>query len=471
MFPTFNTGTRYLTYFDDNEWRGGDLRGRVVYGEANGTRIQPLWSPDGQIIYSTVYAPNRQDLAVTVYAFYRTSGAFVPLLDLRDITDPDLAPEIAGLEALSPDGRYAWVRFVNAQQTQLLDLEAKALVGEVSPCAAKVLLWLPEEVLLSCTGELFSAPDLFTLRLSDGSRQRTLLAPAPDAGNPLAAYPKEALLLDDGRVLVGPLAGAEVSAIGVISLEDYSGEYLGVGSFVRLKSDQQAVTFYQAGRLQRLDLADLRLTDLGAASPNPSLVWYGEYLRFWRVQEDFERLQAVRIEVYGFSRTERVIYDGPKPAQYVLAPRGDSVVLDWGGYVEIYHQRGLLWTSQGEYANSIVSLPPPSYQPGMWSGPGQWLHLTYVAAAGQQPETLSVNLGAGISLLAAEERATFLTVSPDGQWWLMGVNFDPNSDRRDRLIAYSPVSNQLWGLLPNGIPLYSDLLAPEWAYFAWAVAE
>lgn len=470
MFPTF-IGTRYITNYTDTEWRGGELRGRVVYGDANGTRVQPLWSPDGQIIYSTVYAPNRQDLAVTIYAYYLSSKAFVPLMDLQDINDPALLPEIAGLESISPDGRYAWVRFVNAQQTRLVDLENKTLVGEVSACPARVLLWLGDEVLLSCTGELFSSPDLFTLELSTGKRERTLLPPAPNASNPFAAFPKTVQVLDDGRLLVGPLDGDTESAVGVISLDDYTGTYLGTGSYLQVKSDQSSATFYQAGRLQRINLADLTLTDLGVASPTNSLTWYGDYLRFWRVQEDFETFSLVRVEVYEWTRTEQVMYSGPKPFRYVVGPRGDVIVLEWSGYVEVYKDGALLWSSREEYPDGLVSLPPPAYLPVLWSGNGKWLHLTHVPSAGRQAETLSVNIGLGQSLLAVEERATFLGESPDQDWWLMGVNYDPNSDRRDRLIAYNPVSNQLWGILPNGIPLYSDIIAPEWAYFSWAMFQ
>lgn len=465
FYPTRNAGSRVVTNYGGDDWRSTEWRARPLFGTVRENLTFPLWTQDGNILYSTIYTPNSQDIATKLYGYFISSTALAEWMDLAPTEDGER--QLVRLEALSPDDRYAWVRLINSQQTQLIDLENRALIT-TTECPATLLTWLANEAIFSCTGELFAPSDIFALELASGERSRLLLP--PNTTDFSLAFPQQGRILPHDRYLVGSFTGEKPLLTGLLSLNEYGGEYFPPGIYLSINPPQSAAAYYSEGRLKRLTFDPPQLADLGEALPTPAQIWLdGETLRFWQGRQTGANWELIRVEATPQTRQERRLYAGRKPNRWLFSPDGNSFVFEFESrYVEVYRNGELIWVSDTANPNRVVTLPPDSDLPIAWTE--EWLQLRAVNQLGELPETLSVNLETGAELTAVEASALYKSASPDGEWWLMTVS-SPNNPELfvpDRLILYNWRLDQVVALFPDLVPLYQDTQAPDWMFYRWS---
>lgn len=460
-----------VTLVGENEWVQQPLPARLMFGQADVALTMPQWSADGRTLYAAAYEPQSETIATRIYAYEVFTGQFREVVTVADPAQLSPPIEYVRIDSISPDGRFAWTTRLISYQTQLINLSEREVVT-TSTCPARVLTWLPAEVVIACTGALFAAPDIYSLNLATGEPVRYLEPPVAETGaNYLSAYVTGGMLLgDESLYMVGPYQSAQETEIGILQWNDYNGQYLGKGKYLSVSENQQYAAFFVGDRLMRMNLATGILADMGTVVVTAQPLWAGDTLQFWYTREVQGNFEILRVEAAAKSRREYIVYSGAAPTNWQFSPTGAYVALQFQAspsesYVEIHGREGLLWVSDFAYPDSFVQLPT-EWQLA-WSADKKWLHLRYAPIPTELPTTLSLNLENQTTILAPETYGTFVGESPDGAWWLYEIGVDPLQARVQRLIVYQRATSQL-EVLSDGIPLYSNPQYPAWNYYVWS---
>lgn len=468
-----NGEIRILSHYGQDIWREQALPARPLFGQIRGQIALPIWSQDGAWLFMTEYAPLRADLAFDVSAFNVIDERMVAIREQFPPPQPEDPARLMRVQAISPDLRFGWLKDIDTLQNQLIDLTDGTTIIDFDDCPARVLAWLPQDrALMACTGELFSAPEIFVMELATGSRRIALPPPPDDAANPVARYVTSARLLDDTRLLVGPLDGGPPQYLGLLDLADGRASYFGVVERLRLSDDQQEIAYLRDGRLQRLNLTTLREIDLGPAA---AFRWQGETLVYWQARQTDDNLQLIRVETTLTSRVERRLYDGLVPNRFTISPAADGYALEFQpgtnqSYVEVYNAEGLLWVSDLAFSSSYAIFQAPIDEPIYWSADGEWLHLNFLPNLAEPQRTLSVNVTDGETVLA-EAGALFVTESPDGAWWFytLATNLE-RPDIRQSLVGFQVATG---GRIQSNLsaPIYEDFQFPLRQFIRWSPVQ
>lgn len=479
LFSYSNQEVQIATLYPNADWRFQTIPGRLLYAQTptiDAGMVMPRWTADGLKFYTTVYEPNTDRIATQIAVFDVAAGTLTPVaqvIDQRFVAEQDKVSEFVSIEAVSPDGSYLWASRLLSGQSLLVNTQSGEILQPQNICPAKVLDWLDQEVLLSCTGAQFSPPDLFTLDLASGERARTLPPPPPGAAdNPLANYIYDGEFLRSGLYLVGALGSAQPSFIGVLRMDTYKSAYFEVGAYLQVSPEQNFAAYFSGQRLKRLNLDSLRVTDVGNAAVTSGQLWQGDRLSFWRTQERDGLFEILRVEAEPLRRSEHIVYQGQKPSAISFAPQGEAFALEFQpapdqAYVEVYNAGRLVWVSDFQYPNSYVTLQPPANAPISWTADGVWLHLNYTPSLAAQIKTLSVNVESGESLTAPEERAAYMGESPDGAWWLYTTTTEVGQVNKNRLFVARRGSSE-YVVLDAVAPLFYNFQFPEWASYMWS---
>jgi hypothetical protein len=485
-YGMFDQSLRVATYTDATQWVINILPARVVFGEIGGQWIEPKWSSDGRYLYMVTYEPESPSIATQLRRYDLQENKLERVVQIVDPLALGDDTELISVESLSPDGRFAWTLGLISQQNHLIDLENGDILLRSAPCPARALAWDADTLYAACTGALFSAPQIFAINLENGTVRNYLLSPASDltAENPVAAYPQEGYLLNDGRLVVGSFSGPQPSIVGVISTEDYEGTYFGIGTSVRVNEDDSALAYYRGGHLIHINLKTLRTKDLGVAAPD-GWGWDedGETLNFWRVEESPAGVDILRVQADAREEETELLYEGIAPTRQAFSALRNAFALEFQleigtSYVEVYDNGGLRWVSDSEFPGSFATLNLTGNEVLNWSSDGAWVHLLFTPdQLTLQPRTVSVNTQTSETILSPHDRGQFTIQTPDDSWWLYTANSDLNTDQRDILMALNLETLAPQSLDPGGAfvrlvqyplyynfnwaPLPSDGIEPE----------
>ncbi len=463
----------------DGSWQVGQSEGRALFGEVDTQFVQPRWTADGRYVYMTIYEPGSNSIATRIQRYDVAAQTSEIVLDTFPPRQRGDATALVGLNALSPDGQYAWVSRLRTGEQQLFDLQNGRVLSTGQLCPAQVLEWQADSVLMACTGLGFAPPDIFTLSLADGARGSTLLPPPLDEANPLSSHITAVEPLAEDRLLVGTFttqADAVPRYVGVIARDAYDGQYFGPGRAVRPRPDGQQIAYISAGRVQRADLASNTTTDLGTALLEGGTAWQDDALRFWRPDTtpdgDF---RLVRVEAQPLRRVETVYYVGVAPERYTFAPNAaDVFALEFRpsateAFVELYRDGELIWVSDFAFPGSYTTLQNPQAEALYWSPDGEWLHMDFRPDLQTPVQTLSVNVQTATVRQAPEARTQLVSQSPDGAWWLYTPAFPDALDQPASVIAHNPATNQTVQISEFVAP-YTTPFFPTNANYIWSSA-
>lgn len=460
---------RVVTYIPlEDRWQMDRLNARALFGDADLQLVLPEWTSDGQALVTSVLEPNSTVLATRLFRYM--DGTFEPVLNVLEPDTLEAPFEYIRIDSISPDGRYAWTTRLISFETQLIDLDSGDVIVQASSCPARVLAWLPDEVIVSCNGTLFNEPNIFGINLSTGEEARVLLPPPGDSAESIVTGGQ---VLPGNRMVVGAFGSEQASYAGVISLGEFSGDYVGPGSYLSLNASGDTAAFFADGRIFRWDLATARVSDLGEALPVADGVWQNDELHFWKVNDASEELTLTHVVATPLSRSERIIYQGARPLDFALSPYGAFAALEFQpaageSFVELHGREGLVWVSDFDFPGSFVGLQLFPDRPIMWSPTGEWVHLRFSEDATTAPRTMSLNLrDVDFNVFAPEERTSLVSESPDGVWWLYATTSDPYQPLERRLFAYRPRDAKLQ-IISEAPPLYSSFQFPDWNFYIWA---
>jgi hypothetical protein len=468
------THTLYVaTLLSDNTWQITSLPERVLLGQFDIRLVTPVWSADGRTLFTTLLEEGQDgdgyDYLVggRLASFDVFTRQLTPRLEMFTFaTHPDLPYEALHYESISPDSRFAWVaRTMQFDVHYLVNLETNTVVAP-SECQVTALAWLETEILVSNAPYLGPCdPAVYTLDLATGEKSHILAAPPLHEENYWESYPTIAILLSDGRVLVG---GNEWQAaeVGLLSLDGSSGKYFGPGNQLEV-FEAEGVAVWESPQKGRvcLDLTTLEILPLNEADFAAAPGCWGHLTYHYIEESPHDRGQFTirEIALEDGTKQETILYEGSYNSTYTSymgVSEPSMVAITHNDRVEIYEHGELVWDS----GSALPGMSMTSEIWG-WAHNEEWLRLDRTDIQ----ESYMLNMQTLKIVSPPEPGYTFLNMSPDGAWWLyavVGSNWDVESVQR--LIAFHPATGEQVILVDSEILAHINFhFSPE-QYYVWS---
>lgn len=430
----------------------------TAFGWSPNNPISPVWSPDGQTFYGslpkTLDTGGKIDSTTMLYtteisAFTAPAWQQNTLIAITPETHVEVGYSYTfTMISVSPDGRYGWAASTHdPAQSYLVELSSGETIREFG-CMGHPLMWLPTEVVVF-TSDTFCGATVVALNYETGA-QRVF---APILQIPALTGPDQTIYLPEWEALL--LGVGSFGEVAMLKLDGTDGFTLGVGGWAHLSPDGNHLIYmlrpHDVSSLMRLDLQTgvpeiLDQNVVPYAAPH----WNGDTLGYWKYTEGQTGL--IWVSLNGPERTEQIVIPANAYADYsgvamTMLPDGSRAAISvsngkYARMVDVYENGEIIFSTNDLNQNSIYSLSTLQTAPLL----GAWVWVT-------NEETDQV---AALNLQTLEFRTppegSFVSISPDGAWWLYYVD-DPAAFA-DRLVAYEPGSGKtfiLWN--GNNLPL------------------
>lgn len=461
------------TLLTDDTWQITPLPEQALLGQFDVHLVTPFWSADGRTMFTTLLETgvdeNGEDYMIggKLASFDVFTRELTPRLEMfTHATHPDISYEGLQYESLSPDGRFAWItQTTNFNIHYLLNLETNTVVAQ-SECQVEVLVWLETEVLVSNAAYLDPCdPGVYTLDLATGTKSRILTSPSL-LEDYWQSYPTHGILLSDERVIV---YGDEwqPAEVGLLALDGSSGQYFGSGNYLEVfEADGVAVWLSVEKGYVCLDLNTQEMLALDEANfDGGNAGCWANVTRFHYIDEnipDNGQLTVHLITLAQGTRQAALLYDGPyslETSQYMVVPEQSILVLTDTQGLKVYRLGELIWDS----AAVFPELSPTFTAWDTYNG--TWLHVHHTDSLA----SYMLNLQTLEVISPPQLGLTFLSMSPDGAWWLYGVvDFNWDSETARQLIAFNPASGEQVIFVDNAALAHINFhFAPE-EYYIWS---
>lgn len=452
----------------DGEWETQIIPIYLLFGQYDITLQLPTWTAEGDII-GIGYDPNQEfenepvydEPATHIYRYDVESQALTtheePVVGLRD-TEVVLPPVILSVTSVSPDGDYLTAYEISDGRGFLIETTTGEVLIEQERCGLKAFNWEDDIIYL-------------------GSNYITIVCDAAFFAYNMTAHEQVEDLSDFlGEGLISIFDGVTVIGDNDFLVEAY-GEYI-YYQLVRLTEDgvqfgyslledslqfsesKQSAAFLSADKngIVYVDLISGEQSIMPVnADIDVQMRFEGETLHYINIETDAEQA-TVKYHTFslddGNSELSTFMVDADDTFDFAISPNLEWVATTDEGVVQVYDmESNVVWESTPD-----MNVPDNPYR-FEWSG--DLLEIS-------REESILVDVENNETILPPEDRAYYMSTSPDDEWILYAVLVDDTGFfTSERIIVMNRESKDI-EVLMEGESVYDNFHFDFRGYFIWS---